>query len=57
MDTEDQALLPCAEKLVFDTPKQAQAAATVAQYQHGAKLKAYLCRYCRLWHLASNYDD
>lgn len=50
--TEDQAL-PCAEKLAFDRPKQAQAAATVALHQHGTKLQIYKCRHCNLWHLAS----
>jgi hypothetical protein len=49
----DEPALPCAEKLVFDTRKQAQAAAVVAAHQHGAKLKPYICRYCSLWHLAS----
>jgi hypothetical protein len=54
--SDDETLLPCAEKLVFDTEKQAKAAATVAAHQHGVKLKAYACRYCGLWHLASAYD-
>jgi hypothetical protein len=52
MNTDENAL-PCAEKLSFDMQKQAQAAATVAAYQHGTKLKPYLCRHCNLWHLAS----
>jgi hypothetical protein len=50
---EEENLLPCADKLAFDTQKQAQAAATVALHQHGSKLRAYLCRYCGLWHLSS----
>lgn len=45
--------LPCGEKLAFDTQKQAQAAATVAQYQYGTLLSVYVCRYCGLWHLSS----
>lgn len=45
--------LPCADKLAFDTRQAAQAAATVAAYQHGTQLVAYHCRYCGLWHLAS----
>ena len=49
--------LPCHEKLAFDTQKQAQAAATVALYQHGATLKTYICRHCQLWHLSSNLPD
>jgi hypothetical protein len=51
MQPEDQ--LPCVDKLAFDTPKQAQAAAVVADYQHGTKLHIYQCRHCQLWHLAS----
>lgn len=53
MTYEDPQPLPCADKLAFDTPKQAQAAATVAAYQHGTKLTIYRCRHCGLWHLAS----
>ncbi|MDB5169744.1 MAG: hypothetical protein JWN82_140 [Candidatus Saccharibacteria bacterium] len=45
--------LPCAEKLAFDTARQAQAAATVALHQHGTKLQIYVCQHCALWHLAS----
>lgn len=52
----DEPTLPCADKLNFDTQKQAKAAATVAAHQHGVKLKPYLCRYCQLWHLASDFD-
>jgi hypothetical protein len=52
---QDDELLPCNEKMAFDTRKQAEAAATVALYQYGAKLKAYRCRYCGLWHLSSDY--
>jgi len=50
---DEQEVLPCAEKLAFDTQKQAEAAAVVAEYQHGTKLHVYVCRYCNLWHLAS----
>jgi hypothetical protein len=53
MDTDEPQPLPCAEKLAFDTARQAQAAATVAAYQHGAKLRIYRCRHCGLWHLSS----
>ena len=54
MEDED---LPCAEKLAFDTKQQADAAANVAEYQHGSKLRSYLCRHCHLWHLSSDYGD
>lgn len=49
----EAAELPCAEKLGFDTAKQARTAATVAELQHGTKLKTYRCGHCGLWHLAS----
>jgi hypothetical protein len=45
--------LPCAQKLAFDTQKQANTAAVVAELQRNVKLKSYKCRYCALWHLAS----
>jgi hypothetical protein len=51
---DEEPPLPCSDKLAFDTQQQAQAAATVAQYQHGAALRVYVCRYCGLWHLASS---
>jgi hypothetical protein len=50
---EEQQPLPCSDKLAFDSRKQAEAAAAVALYQHGTKLRVYLCRHCGLWHLAS----
>lgn len=43
----------CSDKLAFDTKAQAEAAAVVAEYQHGTKLRVYLCRHCGLWHLTS----
>lgn len=46
--------LPCADKLAFDTRQQAQAAATVAHYQHGTVVRPYVCRYCGLWHLSGH---
>jgi len=51
--TEQEQTLPCLDKLAFDSRKQARAAATVALYQHGTKLRTYLCRHCGLWHLSS----
>lgn len=53
-DTETP--LPCSDKLAFDTPKAAQATATVSEYRYGGKLKIYKCRYCHLYHLASHSD-
>jgi len=51
--TEENEALPCSEKLAFDTYKEAEAAAIVAEYQHGTKLRPYECRHCGLWHLTS----
>lgn len=49
----DEPSLPCAEKLAFDTKTDAEASAIVADWQRGVSLKAYICKYCHLWHLAS----
>lgn len=57
MDSEYEDVLPCANKLAFDSKKDAQATATTAQYQMGADVRPYKCRHCQLWHLASNYED
>ena len=52
---ESESTLPCADKLIFDTEKDALATATVAHYRYGGSLKAYRCKHCGLWHLASDY--
>ena len=49
----EPAELPCKEKLAFDTQKEANTAATVAELQRNVKLKSYRCRHCHLWHLAT----
>lgn len=56
-DTEDVSP-NCANKLAYDTQKEAWTAAAVARFQHGGgtPLKAYRCKVCGLWHLASKYD-
>lgn len=43
----------CQDKMVFETRKEAQTAATVAMHQRGIKLRPYKCRECDLWHLTS----
>ena len=53
VDPED-VMLPCADKMVFDTQKEAAASANVVEWQHGAKVKPYLCNHCDLWHLSSH---
>lgn len=52
-DTQDPPVLPCAEKMSFDTRLEADAAGTAAEWQYGGALKAYKCRHCHLWHLAT----
>lgn len=50
---ESEVTLPCAEKLTFDTKEQAEGSKVAIHWQRGTKLKAYKCRHCGLWHLAS----
>lgn len=52
-DPEDAATLPCAGKMVFDTREQAEAVGRAAEWQYGGALKAYRCKHCGLWHLAT----
>lgn len=44
----------CAQKLVFNSRKEAEASAVALEHQRGVKLKAYKCRHCGLWHLSSS---
>lgn len=53
MSDETELTLPCVDKLVFETKREAQTAATVAHYQRGVRLKVYRCKFCGLWHLSS----
>ena len=55
--SDEPDTLPCADKLAFDTKRDAAAAASVAEYRYGSKLRVYHCRHCGLWHLSSNTDD
>lgn len=57
MNSETETSVPCANKLAFDTSKQARAAAVVADLQHGTKLKVYKCTHCELWHLATDQSE
>lgn len=56
MEDHDNAL-PCAEKMVFDTQREAESTALAADWQHGASLRPYKCRHCNLWHLSSQPTD
>jgi hypothetical protein len=55
-DNNDSDQLPCEQKAKYVSQKEANGAALLARHKHGTKLKAYLCNYCGLWHLASYYD-
>lgn len=52
MNKEDSEL-PCSLKLTFDTKESAEGAAVYAKHMHGTRLTVYKCKYCQLWHLAS----
>lgn len=54
---EENSELPCVGKMVFDTRKDAQSTGLAADWQYGAALKAYKCRFCHLWHLSSQPTD
>lgn len=53
----DEQPLPCADKLAFETVKEARTTATVSEHRYGGKLKAYKCRHCHLYHLATAYNE
>jgi len=56
-DELSEVALPCAEKLAFDSEKQATATATTSEYWYGTRPHAYKCRHCGLWHLSSSPKD
>lgn len=51
---DDNEPLPCADKLAFDSEKEALDQARVIKWRRDTKLRAYKCRYCQLWHLSSS---
>jgi hypothetical protein len=53
-NTDENEALPCAEKMAFDSKKEAEAVGVAAEWQHGGALKAYQCHHCQLWHLSSS---
>ena len=55
-DTTEETEKPCKDKLVFDTKLEAENIALAVDWQRGAKLKSYRCKYCKLWHLTSSHD-
>jgi hypothetical protein len=50
----DEVLLPCSDKIAFDTKEQAETTATTSEYWYGSHPHAYKCRHCHLWHLSSS---
>jgi hypothetical protein len=44
-------------KLAFASKKEAIASATVAQWRYNSRLKAYQCKQCGQWHLATDYES
>jgi hypothetical protein len=57
MESSDENKLPCAEKLAFNTRKEAQGTATVSEWRYGGNLKVYKCRHCHLFHLATDFGN
>lgn len=55
--TDEADVLPCADKMVFDTKTEAAATGLAADWQHGAQLRPYKCRYCHLWHLTTKITE
>jgi hypothetical protein len=49
----EENVLPCHEKLAFDSKQQAEGSSVAIKWQRGTVLKAYRCKHCTLWHLAS----
>ena len=57
MNLENDSDYPCANKLAFDTKKDAEGAKVTASSRYGSSLHVYKCRYCGLWHIASSLSD
>jgi hypothetical protein len=57
MQESNEVKLACADKIAFDTKKQAEATATTSQYWYGSRPHAYRCRHCHLWHLSTATPD
>ena len=53
---DDDASLPCKDKIAFDSKKDALGAKALAKHRYGNSLVVYKCKYCLLWHLATNYN-
>lgn len=53
MNEVEEPALPCADKMVFETKKEAEAIALTLDWQRGRLLKVYKCQHCGLWHLTT----
>ncbi len=53
MVEQNAKILPCADKITYETKVTAIGAAAAVNWQRGLKLKPYVCTHCSLWHLAS----
>lgn len=49
--------LPCAEKLAFDTQREANAVIHTIVFKYDTPMHSYYCQYCALWHLSSGRDE
>jgi Pyruvate/2-oxoacid:ferredoxin oxidoreductase delta subunit len=55
-DSDSPTVLPCADKLAYETLAEANAAKTTNAWRYAKpNLKAYKCRYCSLYHLATDH--
>lgn len=45
--------LPCADKLTFDTRREANAVIHTIRYKYHTEVHSYRCSQCNLWHLSS----
>lgn len=55
IEKDGDTVLPCNDKLGFDTKKSAKAAATATRWRYGTILKTYKCHHCDLWHLSTHF--
>lgn len=52
--SETYYVLPCQDKMAFDSKGDAEASALAVSWQHGGSLSVYQCQHCQLWHLSSS---
>ncbi len=48
----------CADKIAYESPDEARAADAASSFRYEKpKLKVYLCRHCKLYHLTNRSHD